>query len=113
MRVCPKCGYVDLSGWRRNRWRTNVEFIERSEFERLHPELARDLNRGHPVVTDKLYAYRLSGKPRWIVERIYIKEYEAGGLKAFHIPRERVNHSQDPCQTKLFNKSSSESIRHT
>lgn len=102
MRVCPKCGYVDYSGWRQNRWRTNVEFIELSQFKVLKPELARDLEEGRPIVTDKLYAYRLSGRGRWIVERIYIAEYMAGGRRAFHVPREHVNHYKDSYQTKLF-----------
>lgn len=101
MRVCPKCGYVDLSGWRQNRWRTNVEFIKLVEFRRLHPERARDLEAGHPVTTDKLYAYRLSGHGKWIVERIYIEDYKAAGMKGFHIPREHVDHFKDPYQKRL------------
>jgi len=102
VRVCPKCGYVDYSRWRQNRWRTNVEFIQLSQFRVLEPDLARDLKEGRPIVIDKLYAYRLSGRGRWIVERIYIEEYKTAGPKAFHVPREHVNHYKDPYQKKLI-----------
>ena len=101
MRVCPKCGYVDRSSWRQNRWRTNVEFIDLSKFELLKPELTKQLLEGHPFATDKLYAYRLSGKTKRIVERVYIKDFEVGGKTAFHIPRERVDHSRDLYQQIL------------
>ena len=86
MKVCPRCGYVEYEHWRQNRWRTNVEFMPLSEFEELYPELAEALKSGKPVVTDRFYTYRLSGRKQKVVERIYIEEYKAGGLKSFHIP---------------------------
>ncbi len=103
MKVCPNCGHVDITHWRQNRWRTQVEFIELSEFKEQDKWLALDLESGHPFVTDKNYAYRLSGRQKWIVERVWIKLFEVGGKSAFHIPAERVNQFEDPWQTKLVN----------
>jgi hypothetical protein len=36
---------------------------------------------------DKFYAYRNAGR---VIERILIQEFQAGGSRAFHIPREKV-----------------------
>ena len=102
MKVCPNCGYVDSSHWRQNRWRTQVEFLPLMEFREEQSELARDLEAGKPFVKDGNYAYRLSAKGKWIVERVWIKLLEAGGKSAFHIPAERViTHLQDIYQKKL------------
>lgn len=98
MKVCPKCGYVDTSDWRQNRWRTNVEFLPLSKFREEHLEISRSLEEGHGVQTDELYAYRLSG---FYVERIWVETYRIGGKKAFHIPREHFEHKRDPYQRKL------------
>jgi len=77
--------------------------MELGEFMEENPELAKELMAGRPVVTTLLYAYRLSqGKKLRIIERIWIKEYEAGGKSAFHIARERHN-PMDPFQKKLCN----------
>ena len=102
MSVCPKCGFIDLTNWRQNRWRTNVYFIQRSQFRELKPNLEDKLAKGHPVAIDNFYAYQLGGKGKTIVERILIQEYLAFGLKAFHVPREHVDHSKDPWQRKLL-----------
>lgn len=101
MKVCPKCGYVETEYWRQNRWRTNIEFSPLSEFRANYPEISRSLEHGHPIITDENYAYRLSGKRKTIVERVWIKQYEIDGKKAFHIPREHVDHTRDPWQRKL------------
>jgi len=102
MKVCPKCGYVDTSGWRQNRWRTAVEFLPLVEFREENPELARALESGKPFVRDKDYAYRLSGKGKWIVERVWIELFKVGGKSAFHIPAERhLMHLKDVYQKKL------------
>ncbi len=95
MRVCPKCGYIEYEYWRQNRWRTNVEFSPLEQFRDNYPELTRDLEKNSFAI-DQFYAYRLSGKGKTIVERIIIQEYNAAGMQAFHIPREKVeSHSQD------------------
>ena len=102
MKVCPKCGFVDRSSWRQNRWRTNVEFLKYLE----HPEgiefksLER-LKSGHPVALDKLHAYRFSGE---VVERVLRIDYDVGSMSTFHIPREHVDHKRDPWQSKLAKK---------
>ena len=102
MKVCPKCGFVDTSHWRQNRWRTQVEFLPLIEFKEEQPELAMDLKKGKPFVTDKNYAYRLSAKGKWIVERVWVELYKTGGKSAFHIPAERVaSHLEDMFQKKL------------
>jgi len=102
MKVCPKCGYVDTSGWRQNRWRTNVEFISLSEFKLEKPEIARSLEEGRGIQTDEHYAYRLSGRGKNIVERVWVEIYKIAGKRAFHIPREHFEHKLDPYQTKLI-----------
>jgi len=99
MLVCPKCGHIDRSHWRRNRWRTNVEFLT----FRQHPEdvdlvILNSLLNGHAVMTDQFYAYRISSR---VIERIVLGDYLEGGLKAFHEPREHVDHTMDPSQTQL------------
>lgn len=104
MKVCPKCGYVDVSGWRQNRWRTNVEFISLSEFEIENPRISRSLKDGKSIETDEYYAYRLTGRGKNIVERVWIETYKIAGKKAFHIPREHFNHKFDPYQTRLEEK---------
>ena len=99
MRVCPKCGFIDRSMWRQNRWRTNVDFLKYKEYpEDVDPEIVRQLEAGHPVVLDKSCAYRISGK---VIERILRTDYEVGGLSSFSIPREKVDHSRDLRQKRL------------
>jgi len=100
MKVCPKCGYIDRSHWRQNRWRTNVEFLPIDEFNSLYPNLLEELQKGHLIVTDKLHAYRTSGSSLKVVERVLRCDYEVGGKTAFHIPRER-HKPMDPFQRKL------------
>jgi len=80
-----------------------VEFIELSEFRLERPELAKLLEMGHPFVTDNLYAYRLSAKGKWIVERVWIELFKVGGKSAFHIPAERhLERLKDAFQTKIL-----------
>jgi len=99
MKVCPKCGFVDRSMWRQNRWRTNVEFLKYKEYpEDIDLEILTKLKSGHAVVLDKLHAHRFSGE---VVERVLRIDYEIAGLSAFHIPREHVDHKKDPYQTKI------------
>jgi hypothetical protein len=53
-------------------------------------------------VTDENYAYRLSARGKWIVERVWIELYKVGGKSAFHIPAERhLNYLKDKFQKKL------------
>ncbi len=102
MKVCPRCGYVDRSHWRQNRWRTNVEFLKFRDYpEDIDLEILKRLLAGHKVVTDKFYAYRLSGD---VVERVLKIDYEVAGMNAFHIPREHIDHKVDPFQLKLFER---------
>ena len=103
MKVCPKCGYVDDTHWRQNRWRHQIEFIPLTEFREAKPKLAMDLERGKPFVTDQYHAYRIAGKGKWIVERVWIVLYKVGGKSAFHIPMEKVKtHLVDQYQRKLI-----------
>jgi len=99
MSICQKCGHIDRSMWRQNRWRTNVYFLKYKEYrEDIDLEIVKKLEAGHPVVLDKWCAYRISGK---VIERIPRADYEVGGISAFHIPREKVDHSRDLEQTRL------------
>jgi hypothetical protein len=103
--VCPNCGYLDNSHWRQNRWRTEVEFLELSDFQEENPELAKKLLDGHPYAIDKLHAYRLSGsKGIRIIERVWIGLFKDGGPSAFHIPRER-HKPMDPYQKLILEAS--------
>lgn len=95
---------MDVSGWRQNRWRTNVEFISLSEFEIENPQIHGSLKKGKPIETDEHYAYRLSGKGKTIVERVWIETYKIAGKRAFHIPREHFEHKHDPYQRKFTEK---------
>jgi len=98
MKICPKCGHIDRSHWRQNRWRTNVEFLKYLEQpEDIDSIILKKLKDGHPIVCDETYAYRLSGP---VVERIIKIDYEVGGSKAFHIPREKPR-SMNPLQKTL------------
>ena len=49
---------------------------------------------------DKNYGYRLCQR-QGIIERVLIEEIQAYGVRAFHIPRERVDKVEDPRQRKL------------
>jgi len=88
--------------WRQNRWRANVDYIRLPEFRKENPDLAEKLESGHAVVTDAFYAYRIpKSRGVRIVEKVYIEEYRAGGMSAFHMPREHKNHTMDPNQKTL------------
>lgn len=101
MKICPKCGYLDRSHWRQNRWRTNVEFLTYLSYsEDIETEILEKLKRGCSIVCDKNHAYRLSGR---VVERILKVDYIVGGAKAFHIPREKPR-TMDPFQKILIKK---------
>ena len=65
--------------------------------EDVDSKLLANLKAGHPVELDKLYAYQLCGE---VIERILRVDYEVGGRKAFHIPREKPR-SMDPQQKKI------------
>ena len=98
MKACPQCGYIDRSHWRQNKWRTNVEFLKHLDYpEDIEPRILEELNAGHPVALDKLYAYQHCGE---VIERILRVDYEVGGRKAFHIPREKPR-QEDPQQVKI------------
>lgn len=105
MRVCPKCGYVDPPEWRGDRWRWEKDYCTLEDFKRLHADLAAQLLDGHRVVTDFHFAYRLRGRARNYVERIWIKLYETFGMSAFNAGGrwvERVKHSDDPFQKRVL-----------
>lgn len=91
MSVCPKCGFIiSNSAWRQNRWRTNVWFLHWDQITEIDPQILDKLkNNPEKPQTDKYYAYRNAGK---VIERVLIQEFKVMGMKAFHIPRERVNH---------------------
>jgi hypothetical protein len=96
---CPCCHEIIYSDWRQNRWRTNVWFIQ---WDQADPELSQKLRDTKEVQTDQYYAYRNAGK---VIERILLEEFNVGGTKAFHIPREKtksLNRSRNN-QTKLVN----------
>jgi ribosomal protein L37E len=99
MKICPKCGYFETEYWRQNRWRTNVEFTKVSEFQVDHPTLYNHLMLGHETATDRFYAYQWGNKSHTIVERVLLSEFVVSGSQAFHIPREKVDHTKDPSQT--------------
>lgn len=98
VKVCPNCGFIDYSGWRQNRWRTNVEFLQWDQTEDIDTELLQKLKATpKEIQTDKYYAYRNAGR---VVEKIILDEFKAGGAKAFHIPREKVNHKLPDVEKK-------------
>lgn len=90
MRVCPKCGHIDVSAWRQNRWRTNVDFLHWDQTSDIDPTLLEHLKDTKEIQIDSDYAYRNAGK---VIERILLQEYKQGGKEAFHIPREHKDHS--------------------
>lgn len=99
MTICVKCGHIDRSHWRQNRWRTNVYFLKYLDYpEDVDPKILQELKKGHAVALDKFYAYQLCGE---VIERILRVDYEVGGRKAFHIPREKTR-SMDPQQKKIL-----------
>jgi len=76
------------SDWRQNRWRTNVWFLQWDQIESIDPTISQKLREDKTQIqTDQYYAYRNAGK---VIERIVLEEYQVGGSKAFHIPREKV-----------------------
>lgn len=93
MKVCPKCGHIDRTMWRQNKWRTNVEFIKVEYSEDIPEEVMKAYESARSHTQDKDYGYRLCQR-QGIIERVLIEEVEAFGFKsAFHQPRERVDHS--------------------
>jgi len=106
MRVCPKCGYVDDARWRQDRWRWEKDWCTLEDFRVMYPKLAKELENGRRVVVDSCFAYRLRGKARHLVERVWVKLYEWGGNSAFGMgvamSGEKVHHMFDPFQKKLF-----------
>jgi len=87
--------------WRQNRWRTNVEFLSIEYPEYIDPWILKRLKEGRGIQLDENYAYRLSGRNNTIIERVLREQYDIDGPKAFHIPREKVDHSFDPTLTKI------------
>ena len=93
MKVCPECGFIDRSMWRQNKWRTNVDFIKVEYEEDVPLEILKAYKDARGYATDENYAYRLCQR-QGIIERILIEEWTyCGGRKAFHTPREKVDHS--------------------
>ena len=89
-----------------NKWRTNVYFIHVEYKEDIPPGVLEAYAAGRTQYMGKDYAYKLihpSGERKGgIIERVLIEEAEAYGFKAaFHLPREPVDHDQDPSIKKL------------
>ena len=96
MKVCPKCGHIDRTMWRQNRWRTNVEFIHDEYPEDIPENVLEDYEAGKRFSLTKDHAYELTkhnGVKNGVITRILIEEWEAYGHSAFHMPREPVDHS--------------------
>jgi len=90
MKVCPKCGYVDYSMWRQNRWRTNVEFLKMEyATDDVDPKILTDV-KVNGFAKDNHYAYRLSNATQPIIERITRAEFDSVGMQGFHVPREKM-----------------------
>jgi len=90
MSVCPECGFIMISSWRQNRWRTNVWFLQWDQTDDIDLEILQKLkDKPRDPQTDKYYAYRNAGR---VIERVLLQEFKVMGLKAFHIPREHVDH---------------------
>ena len=71
MRICPKCGYVDLPIWRNTRWRYYTEHCHIDELRLWQPKLAEKLlaaGRGKTILI-KGVKYRLA-KNGIIIHRI-------------------------------------------
>jgi hypothetical protein len=83
MKVCPKCGYFETIPWRQNRWRLDVEFCWVEQFREEYIEIYNKLVSGIEVVCDIIYAYRIAGKGKNLVERVLICYYKSNGIKAF------------------------------
>ena len=103
---CPECGNIDDSQWMQNKWRTNVYFIHVEYVEDIPLAVLEAYKEGRSQYMGKDYAYKLihrTGKRKGgIIERVLISEAEAYGFKAaFHLPREPVDHDQDPSIKKL------------
>jgi len=101
MKICPRCGYIDRTMWRQNRWRTNVEFLKLEYPEYIDPWILKKLKERRGIQLDENYAYRLTGRHKNIVERVLREQYEIDGPKAFHLPREHINHSRISISRKL------------
>lgn len=100
MSVCLKCGTIVISSWRQNRWRTNVWFLQWDQTEDIDLEILQKLkDKPRDPQTDRFYAYRNAGR---VIKRVLLQEFNVMGLKAFHIPREHVDHkTRDLSQKKL------------
>jgi hypothetical protein len=103
MKVCPKCGFIDYSMWRQNRWRTNVEFLKMEYADSdMDPHVLAIVKR-EKLAIDKLYAYRLSNATQPIIKRVLRQEFDVSGVQAFHIPREKARgHNEDIFQSRLL-----------
>jgi hypothetical protein len=96
---CPHCHEMIYSDWRQNRWRTNVWFLQWDQVETMDPEIVVELKASpKDIQVDIYYAYRNAGK---VIERIVREEFDAGGSKAFHIPRENTKGKTNKNQSKL------------
>lgn len=63
--------------------------------------ISENLKKGG-VDTDKLFAFRLAGRGKTIIERVPLVMYEAYGRTAFSMNYEHVEHFKDPFQKKLI-----------
>jgi hypothetical protein len=80
-----------------------VWFLQWDQTEDIESRILQDL-KDHPkeAQIDDFYAYRNAGR---VIERVLLQEWKVMGLKAFHIPREHVDHKpRDLCQKKLVEK---------
>lgn len=68
MRVCPKCGHIDPPQWKHCKYSYYIDGITRENFEKLYPDLAKNLKKGRDLTEDELYVYRLT-KTELVVER--------------------------------------------
>jgi hypothetical protein len=77
-----------------------VWFLQWDQTTDIDPRILEDLKtNSKEAQTDKFYAYRNAGR---VIERVLLSEYRVMGLKAFHIPREKVDHTKDPRQRQLM-----------
>ena len=70
MRVCPKCGYIDLAIWKHIPFSYYLDGCSYENFQIYYPKMAKQIVNG--IVEDKHYNYKLTRNKRWVQRKAKI-----------------------------------------
>jgi len=89
--ICEKCGYIDNPIWKPLYWKLYGSYCDFADFQRIYPELAKQLPKRLSKTEDQCCDYERHGITRDVVHRY---------PKAFRMMRDRKLYEKTPSEKR-------------